>query len=124
VRSVAADIRTYQRVARSAGGAAAATGLEVLPDAAPSANAGRQYGLKGPALPAEVLYSFPPGLPAGLAEGLAGCCAPHGVRPELLERTPSMSALNEVVYGQAYASHDDQSFVFLMRVSAWEGPSS
>ena len=70
----------------------------------------------------QVIYSFPSaaqeasGLPADLADSLAGFCFPAGVRPELLERTPSMSALNEVIYSQPYQTHDDQSFVFLMKV--------
>jgi len=40
---------------------------------------------------AQVLYSFPAAMPADLEQGLAAFCFPHGVRPELLERTPSMS---------------------------------
>ena len=32
-------------------------------------------------------------MPADLAEGLPAFCFPHGVRPELLERTPSMSGM-------------------------------
>ena len=38
-----------------------------------------------------MLYSFPAAMPADLEQGLAAFCFPHGVRPELLERTPSMS---------------------------------
>lgn len=41
--------------------------------------------------PSQVLYSFPAAMPADLEQGLAAFCFPHGVRPELLERTPSMS---------------------------------
>jgi hypothetical protein len=52
---------------------------------------------EGPPHPApwhvpQVLYTFPPpGMPADLRDSLAAFCFPHGVRPELLERTPSMS---------------------------------
>ena len=109
VRAVTADIKTFQKVNR-AGGA----GMEVTPDTPRDGQ--RQYGLKGPALPAEVLHAFPGPLPRELAEGLPAFCLPHGVRPELLERTPSMSALNEVIYSQPYQTHDDHSFVFLMKV--------
>ncbi|GAB4820093.1 hypothetical protein N2152v2_007139 [Parachlorella kessleri] len=115
VRAVTADIKTYVKVNRAGG-----VGFEVTPD---GPREKQQYGLKGPALPAEVVYNFPsaaqeaPGLPADLAASLAGFCFPAGVRPELLERTPSMSALNEVIYSQPYQTHDDQSFVFLMKVA-------
>ena len=43
-------------------------------------------------------------------------CFPHGVQPLLLERTPSMSALNEVIYSQQYQNSDGCSFIFLMKV--------
>ena len=112
MRAVTADIKTFQKVSR-AGGA----GLEVTPDAPRDGQ--RQYGLKGPVLPAEVLHAFPGPLPRELEESLPAFCLPHGVRPELLERTPSMSALNEVIYSQPYQTHDDHSFVFLMKVGRW-----
>lgn len=57
IREVAADIKTYQRLNRAAGSggsvAAAAGGLEVTADT-PREERQRQYGLKGPALQAEV----------------------------------------------------------------------
>ena len=63
IRAVAADIKTFQRVQREAaaagGGAAAAAaamaagGLEVMADT-PREEKQRQYGLKGPAHPADV----------------------------------------------------------------------
>jgi hypothetical protein len=116
VKAVSADIRTYH-TARQAGGA----GMDsITPDPPPAAAAAprrRQHGLRGPALPAEVLFSFPGPLPPDLAATLAAFCHPHGVRPELLERTPSLSALHEVIYAQPHQAQDDLSFVFLMRVS-------
>lgn len=41
----------------------------------------------------QVLYTLPsaPAMAPDLAQSLAAFCFPHGVRPELLERTPSMS---------------------------------
>ena len=50
----------------------------------------QQWALR-PTLIAQVLYSFPSAMPSDLGQGLAAFCFPHGVRPELLERTPSMS---------------------------------
>ena len=43
-------------------------------------------------------------------------CFPHDVQPSLLERTPSMSALNELIYSQQYQHDDAVSFVFLLKV--------
>ena len=67
IKAVAADIKTYQRLSREAGGlggggAAAAAGMEVTADT-PREEKQRQYGLKGPAHPAEVR------LQEGLAAG-------------------------------------------------------
>lgn len=58
IKAVAADIKTFQRLSREAsglggGGAAAAAGMEVTADT-PREEKQRQYGLKGPAHPAEV----------------------------------------------------------------------
>ena len=50
----------------------------------------------------------------------SACCATlrcaATAAAELLERTPSMSSLNEVIYSQPCQTHDDHSFVFLMKV--------
>ena len=64
IRAVASDIKTFQKVSHQAGGsggagpasaaaAAAATGLDITADT-PREERQRQYGLKGPALQAEV----------------------------------------------------------------------
>lgn len=47
---------------------------------------------------------------------VASFCFPHGVQPVLLERTPSMSSLNEIIYGQQFLHSDACSFIFLMKV--------
>lgn len=112
MKAVTADIRTYHNARVTGDGT-----LDITPENAEKATNTKQYGLKGPALPAEVLYSYPGPLPKDLAANVAAFCHPHGVRPELLERTPSMSALNEVIYGQQYQTNDDLSFVFLMKVA-------
>jgi uDENN domain len=62
----------------------------------------------------QILYTYPAG--KAVTPDVANFCFPHGVQPVLLERTPSMSALNEVVYSQQYRSSDGQSFIFLMKV--------
>lgn len=63
----------------------------------------------------QILYSYPPDKPPD--NNVVSFCFPHGVQPTLLERTPSMSALNELVYSQQYANDDAVSFVFLLKVS-------
>eukprot|EP00884_Botryococcus_braunii_P022397 jgi/Botrbrau1/8841/Bobra.50_2s0001.1 len=76
----------------------------------------RQHrGIQGHPLPPQILYSYPAG--KAVTPDVANFCFPHGVQPVLLERTPSMSALNEVVYSQQYRSSDGQSFIFLMKVA-------
>jgi hypothetical protein len=130
VRAVSADIRTYQN-ARAAGGRA--HGMTSITPGTPRDGAaapapgrrGAYAGLRGPACAAEVLFSFSAGggggaggaLPSDLADALPAFCFPHGARPELLERTPSLSALAEVVCGQPAATREDHSFVFLLKVA-------
>ena len=64
----------------------------------------------------QVLYQYPEGAP--LTPDAAHFCFPHGVQPALLERTPSMSALNELVYSQAYQQSDANSFIFALKARA------
>eukprot|EP00803_Ostreobium_quekettii_P000802 evm.model.scf_4353.1 EVM.evm.TU.scf_4353.1 scf_4353:2544-6308(-) len=69
-----------------------------------------------PSYAPEVLYQFPEDKPLHMdGEQLASFCFPHGVTPSLLERTPSMSALNEVIYGQQHLVKNDRSFVFMQK---------
>jgi hypothetical protein len=88
IRAVASDIKTFQKVSRQAGGsggagaasaaaAAAATGLDITADT-PREERQRQYGLKGPALQAEV--RAPPRL------------APHFLPMPSCSRSPSAFA--------------------------------
>ena len=88
-------------------------------------------GVPGPTYPAKVLFSYPPvsaadpsrssnasssasdDNPCRLDDGdVAAFCFPHGVEPAVLERTPSMSAMHDVVYGQRHLHAEDASFVF------------
>ncbi len=135
VKAVSADIKTARRA--SAAGVGTSTSscnstsvvgdlIDIVPDTSDSGTK-KQYGIKGPVLSTqiEVLTTFPatPQLPADLADNIAAFCFPHGVRPELLERTPSMSGLNEVVYGQPYQTQSDHSFVFRMSVADPSDPT-
>ncbi|GAQ83578.1 DENN domain containing protein [Klebsormidium nitens] len=73
-------------------------------------------GAAGTSLQPEVLFKYPPGKRLALKD-LPGFCFPNGVQARVMERTPSMSELNEVIYGQSYQKKDDQSFVFLLKVA-------
>ncbi|KAE9460746.1 hypothetical protein C3L33_07349, partial [Rhododendron williamsianum] len=49
----------------------------------------------------QILFKYPPGKRLAVRpKDLAAFCFPGGVKARLLERTPSLSDLNEVVYGQ------------------------
>ena len=65
-----------------------------------------------------MLYSYPP--EAQASPDLPSFCFPHGVQPTLLERTPSMSSLNDLLYSQNYLNSDASSFIFLLKVSEWK----
>ncbi|XP_006854448.2 uncharacterized protein LOC18444210 isoform X2 [Amborella trichopoda] len=82
-------------------------------------NAKLQY--RGPPLPAlepQILFKYPPGKRLAMrAKDLPAFCFPGGVKARLMERTPSMSDLNEVVYGQEHLSRDDLSFIFSLKVA-------
>jgi hypothetical protein len=71
-----------------------------------------------PALEAQLLFKYPlgKGLPLKTKE-LPDFCFPSGVEARVLERTPSLSELNEIMYGQAHQNRDDQSFVFVLKVA-------
>ena len=71
-------------------------------------------GPAGETYPTEVLFSYPLDRPCPI-DDVQSFCFPHGVEPKLLERTPSMSAMNDIVYGQGHLHADDKSFVFALR---------
>ncbi|CAI0386275.1 unnamed protein product [Linum tenue] len=71
-----------------------------------------------PKMEPQLLFKYPPGkrLPMHVKD-LGAFCFPTGVKPRLLERTPSLSELNELVYGQGQLGRDDSSFVFSLKVA-------
>ncbi|KAL0054362.1 hypothetical protein WJX82_007679 [Trebouxia sp. C0006] len=75
----------------------------------------RHRGLKGTPLSPQVLYNYPPESPVSV--DLPSFCFPHGVQPNLLERTPSMTSLNDLLYSQNYLNSDASSFIFLLKVA-------
>ena len=76
-------------------------------------------GPAGETYPTEVLFSYPLDRPCPI-DDIQSFCFPHGVEPRLLERTPSMSAMNDIVYGQGHLHADDKSFVFALRAGEGE----
>ncbi|TYH11212.1 hypothetical protein ES288_A07G240100v1 [Gossypium darwinii] len=75
----------------------------------------------GPPLPIfepQILFRYPPGKRLAMRlKDLATFCFPGGVKARLLERTPSFSELNEVLYGQEHLSKDDFAFIFSLKVA-------
>uniref|UniRef100_A0A453IZW3 UDENN domain-containing protein n=1 Tax=Aegilops tauschii subsp. strangulata TaxID=200361 RepID=A0A453IZW3_AEGTS len=67
---------------------------------------------------AKILFKYPPGKKEDIREAdLPSFCFPEGVKARLVERTPSMSDLNEVIFGQEHLCRDDLSFIFFLKVS-------
>ncbi|PUZ42867.1 hypothetical protein GQ55_9G616300 [Panicum hallii var. hallii] len=77
-----------------------------------------QYHGPIPSMEPQILFKYPPGKRAEVREtDLPSFCFPEGVKARLIERTPSMSDLNEVIFGQEHLSRDDLSFIFSLKVS-------
>ncbi|KAF6144397.1 hypothetical protein GIB67_024624 [Kingdonia uniflora] len=78
-----------------------------------------QYrGPSAPTLEPQILFKYPPGKKLTMKpKDLPAFCFPGGVKARLLERTPSLSDLNEVVYGQGHLGRDDFSFIFSLKVA-------
>ncbi|KAF5179359.1 DENN (AEX-3) domain-containing protein [Thalictrum thalictroides] len=69
-----------------------------------------------PALEPQILFKYPPGKKLAMhTKDLPAFCFPEGVKARLLERTPSMSDLNEVIHGQEHLGRDDLSFIFSLK---------
>ncbi|KAJ6821588.1 uncharacterized protein M6B38_391805 [Iris pallida] len=76
------------------------------------------YQVSMPTLEPQVLFKYPPGKRVAKEESdIPAFCFPEGVKARLLERTPSLSDLNELVFGQEHLARDDVSFIFSLKVS-------
>ncbi|KAL2533250.1 DENN (AEX-3) domain-containing protein [Abeliophyllum distichum] len=71
-----------------------------------------------PSLEPQVLFVYPPEkkLPLNYKD-LLSFCFPAGVEVNAVERTPSMSELNEILLGQEHLKQSDLSFVFRLQVA-------
>ncbi|XP_050365548.1 uncharacterized protein LOC126784096 [Argentina anserina] len=76
---------------------------------------------KGPPIPTlepQVLFKYPPGKRLAMRlKDLASFCFPGGVKARLMEKTPSLSDLNQIVYGQEHLGKDDLAFIFSLKVA-------
>ncbi|XP_051120453.1 uncharacterized protein LOC127244136 isoform X2 [Andrographis paniculata] len=71
-----------------------------------------------PTLEPEVLFQYPPRKKLTLnTKDLSAFCFPEGIKAHIVERTPSLSELNELVYGQGHMHRDDLSFIFSLKVA-------
>lgn len=76
-----------------------------------------------PSLEPQVLFKYPPGKKLAMRlKDLAAFCFPGGVKAHVMERTPSFSELNELVYGQEHLGRDDSSFVFSLKRNCTRAP--
>ncbi|XP_019455531.1 PREDICTED: uncharacterized protein LOC109356588 [Lupinus angustifolius] len=74
--------------------------------------------LPAPILEPQILFKYPPGKKLTVRmKDLASFCFPEGVKATMLERTPSLSELNELVYGQEHLGRDDLSFIFTLKAA-------
>ncbi|KAL5572367.1 hypothetical protein UlMin_021964 [Ulmus minor] len=71
-----------------------------------------------PHIEPQVLFVYPPEKQVPLKyKDLLSFCFPGGVEVHAVERTPSMSELNEILLGQEHLKQSDLSFVFRLQVA-------
>ncbi|KAF2304096.1 hypothetical protein GH714_027158 [Hevea brasiliensis] len=71
-----------------------------------------------PILEPQVLFVYPPDKQLPLKyKDLVSFCFPGGLEVHAVERTPSMSELNEILLGQEHLKQSDLSFVFRLQVA-------
>ncbi|XP_057467763.1 uncharacterized protein LOC130757121 [Actinidia eriantha] len=71
-----------------------------------------------PSLEPQVLFVYPPEKQLPLKyKDLLSFCFPGGVEVHAIEKSPSMSELNEILLGQEHLKQSDLSFVFRLQVA-------
>ncbi|KAK3040375.1 hypothetical protein RJ639_026780 [Escallonia herrerae] len=84
-----------------------------------SALGGQHQSRVEPNLEPQVLFVYPPEKQLPLQyKDLLSFCFPGGVEVHAIERTPSMSELNEILLGQEHLKQSDLSFVFRLQEGA------
>ncbi|XP_076890631.1 uncharacterized protein LOC143541785 [Bidens hawaiensis] len=80
-----------------------------------SARSQHQFRVE-PNLEPQVLFVYPPDKQLPLrSKDLLSFCFPGGLEVHTIERTPSMSELNEILLGQEHLKQNDLSFVFRLQ---------
>ncbi|GMI98679.1 hypothetical protein like AT2G20320 [Hibiscus trionum] len=78
----------------------------------------QNHGPPVPVFEPQILFRYPPGKKFAMRlKDLASFCFPAGVKARLLEKTPSFSDLNEILYGQEHLGRDDFTFIFSLKVA-------
>ncbi|KAM7271491.1 hypothetical protein ACFE04_030705 [Oxalis oulophora] len=78
----------------------------------------RNQGPPAATLHPQILFKYPRGKRLALRlKDLAALCFPGGIKARLAERSPSLSDLNVLVYGQEHLGKDDSSFIFSLKVA-------
>ncbi|XP_056686888.1 uncharacterized protein [Spinacia oleracea] len=75
-------------------------------------------GFSPPALDPQIIFKYPPGKKLPMRpKDLCAFSFPGGVKARLMERSPSLSDLNSLVYGQEHTGRDDLAFVFSLKAA-------
>ncbi|KAF8370134.1 hypothetical protein HHK36_005911 [Tetracentron sinense] len=83
-----------------------------------SALSGQHQTRVEPNLEPQVLFVYPPEKQLPLnSKDLLSFCFPGGLEVHAVERTPSMSELNEILLGQEHLKQSDLSFVFRLQIA-------
>ncbi|GMH23325.1 hypothetical protein Nepgr_025168 [Nepenthes gracilis] len=83
-----------------------------------NSRSGQQHSCVEPNLEPQILFAYPPEKQLPLKyKDLLSFCLPGGVEVHAVEKTPSMSELNEILLGQEQLKHSDLSFVFRLQVA-------
>lgn len=83
-----------------------------------NALSGQHQSRVEPNIEPQVLFVYPPEKQLPLKyKDLLSFCFPGGVEVHAIERTPSMSELNEILIGQEHLKQSDLSFVFRLQVA-------
>lgn len=83
-----------------------------------SALGGQHQSRVEPNLEPQVLFVYPPEKQLPLKyKDLLSFCFPGGLEVHAIDKTPSMSELNEILLGQEHLKQSDQSFVFRLQVA-------
>ncbi|BFG39627.1 hypothetical protein CerSpe_259020 [Prunus speciosa] len=83
-----------------------------------SSRSSQNFSRVEPNLEPQVLFVYPPEKQVPLQyKDLLSFCFPGGVEVHAVERTPSMSELNEILLGQEHFKRTELSFVFRLQVA-------